>query len=152
MPKTTALILLSLFAFLAAPPRTYAQKPTVSAVSRENERRSFAVNVLRAINNAELDYKTKHGAYASWETLIGNGYFGDTGTKYISEDFPTVAHALYGLGPEIVPGWKLRLNISSNGKSYDVLLEDVTDPKCGFAGLTDERGLIRHSKSISCAL
>jgi type II secretory pathway pseudopilin PulG len=152
MPKLVAIFLLLIFAILTTAPQSYAQKPTVPVFSRENERRSFASNVLRAINNAELDYKTKHGSYATWETLVGNGYFGDTGTKFISEEFPTVAHALYGLGPEIVPGWKLRLNLSSSGKSYDALLEDVTDPKCGYAGLTDERGLVRHSKSVACAL
>lgn len=152
MTKSVALVFLVILAILTTAPPSHAQKPTVPAASRENERRSFATNVLRALYNAELDYKTKHGTYANWQTLIGEGYFGDSGTKFISEDFPTVAHALYGLGPEIVPGWKLRLSLSNNGKSYDALLEDVTDPKCGYAGVTDERGLIRHSKSVACAL
>jgi hypothetical protein len=59
---------------------------------------------------------------------------------------------MYGRGPEIVPGWKLRLNLSKDGKAYDLLLEDVTDPKCGYAVVSDERGLIRQSKAIDCAL
>ena len=147
-----ALLFVSAFLITLAMPARPQKAPPVAASTRENERRSFAVNVLRAINNSELDYKTKHGGYANWETLINNGYFTNTGTKYISEDYPTVAHALYGGGPEIVPGWRLRLNISNNGQSYDVLLEDVNDPKCGFAGLSDDRGLIRQSKSVACPL
>lgn len=139
-----------LFVTLAAAPQSSSQKIAPLPATRENERRSFAINVLRAINHAELDYKTKHGAYANWQTLVGEGYFGESGTKFSSEEFPTVAHALYGLGPEIVPGWKLRLNISNNGKSYDALLEDVTDPKCRYAGITDERGVIRQSKTTDC--
>ena len=131
---------------LAAAP----QKALTPPFSRENERRSFATNLLRAINNAEADYHKKHGTFANWDALYAEGYFDQSGTKYVSRDFPTVAHALYGRGPEIVPGWKLRLNVSNNGKSYDALLEDVTDTKCGYAGLTDDRGLIRQSKSVDC--
>ena len=128
------------------------QKSTIAPSTRENERRSFAVNLLRAINNSELDYQKKHGAYANWDALIAEGYFSQSGTKFISEEFPTVAHALYGRGPEIVPGWKLRLNVSNNGKSYDARLEDVTDAKCRYAGITDDSGIIRQSKTIDCPL
>ena len=139
--------LLFVLALAAAP-----QKVSTPPFSRENERRSFAANLLRAINNAEADYRKKHGTFANWDALYAEGYFDQSGTKYVSQDFPTVAHALYGRGPEIVPGWKLRLNVSNSGKSYDALLEDVTDAKCGYAGLTDDRGLIRQSKSVDCLL
>ena len=128
------------------------QKSTPAVSNQENQRRSFAINFLRAINNSELDYQKKHGTYANWDALLADGYFDQSGTKYVSQDFPTVAHALYGRGSEIVPGWKLRLNVSNGGKSYDALLEDVTDPKCGYAGITDDRGLIRQGKAIDCPL
>lgn len=140
-------ILIGVAAIHAAP-----QKPASPLSGHENQRRSFAINLLRAVNTAEADYLKKHGSYANWETLIAEGYFGQSGTKFASEDFPTVAHALYGRGPEIVPGWRLRLNVSNNGKSYDALLEDVTDPKCGYAGVTDDRGIIRQSMAIDCPL
>ncbi len=128
------------------------QKTSPILNSHENERRSFAINLLRALNTSEFDYQKKHGVYANWDALLADGYFDQSGTRYASPDFPTVAHALYGRGPEIVPGWKLRLNVSNNGKSYDALLEDVTDPKCGYAGVTDERGVIRQSRAIDCPL
>jgi hypothetical protein len=132
-------------------PATFAQKNTTSTVNREQERRSFAMNLVRAINVAEANYKKSHdGGYATWDTLQGNGDFTESGTKWAGESFPTVQHALYGRGPEIVPGWKLRLLISANGNAYDLLLEDVTDPKCGYAVMSDERGLIRQGKAIDC--
>jgi hypothetical protein len=153
MHKPAASIIFALIVIFAiALPARPQKAPPLAASTREDQRRSFSVNVLRAINTSELDYKKKNGVYANWGTLINNGYFSESGTKYISEDFPTVAHALYGNGPEIVPGWRLRLNISNNGLSYDVLLEDVTDPKCGFAAVSDDRGLIRQSKSVACPL
>ncbi len=146
----TAFLLLNLFLILAA--NAGLQKTSPILNGHENERRSFAINLLRALNNSELDYQKKHGSYANWDALLAEGYFDQSGTKWVSTDFPTVAHALYGRGPEIVPGWRLRLNVSNNGKSYDALLEDVTDPKCGYAGVTDERGVIRQGKAIDCPL
>jgi hypothetical protein len=144
---TVALILI-----LGTLPQAKAQKGSPAVPDRERERRSLAINMVRAINTAEASYKKSHGVYASWETFLGNGDFTDTGTKWAPESFPTVAHAMYGRGPEIVPGWKLRLTLSKEGNAYDVLLEDVTDPKCGYAVVSDERGVIRQSKSIDCPL
>jgi hypothetical protein len=117
---------------------------------RERERRSLAINLTRAINAAEANYKKNHGVYANWDTLYGNGDFSDTGTKWAPPSFPTVAHAIYSRGAEIVPGWKLRLNLSKQGAAYDLLLEDVTDPKCSYAVISDERGLIRQGKAVGC--
>ena len=81
---------------------------------------------------------------------MGLGYFSQSGTKWVSPEFPTVAHALYGSGPEIVPGWRLRLHLSNKDGAYDASIEDVNDPQCGYAVTTDERGLIRQGKSIAC--
>ena len=129
-----------------------AQKGSPVVPDRERERRSFAQNLVKAINAAEADYRKKHQVYANWDTLVGIGDFSSNGTKWAPAEFPTVAHALYGNGAEIVPGWRLRLHLSNGEKAYDLLLEDVTDPKCGYAVATDERGLVRQGKSIECAL
>ena len=148
----TALALSFSVAFLVAIAPTLAQKkPSPGIADREHERRSLAVNLVRAVNTAEANYKSKEGAYVSWNTLFGNGDFSENGTKWASESVPTVAHAMYGPGPEIVPGWKLRLHLSKDGNAYDLLLEDVTDPKCSFAIISDERGLIREGKAIDCS-
>jgi len=142
-----------LFLLFAGQSATWAQKKTLQPpVDRERERHSFAQVLARAINAAEADYFKKHGVYATWDILTGLGDFSPTGTRWVSDDFPTVAHALYGSGPEIVPGWRLRLQLSKGEKAYDVLIEDVNDPKCGYAVLTDERGIIRQGISIDCSL
>ena len=57
-----------------------------------------------------------------------------------------------GPAPEILSGWSLRLNVTTDGKGYDLILEDMTDKSCGYALVTDERGIIRQSKTIDCAL
>jgi hypothetical protein len=105
---------------------------------------------VKAINAAEANYKKNHGVYASWSILISGGDFSESGTKWSSEAFPTVAHAMYGPGPEIVPGWKLRLNLTKDASAYDLLLEDVSDPKCGFAVFSDDRGRVRQGKVVEC--
>jgi len=151
MPKTGAISLL-LVLFLSTLAVTFAQKNVPGMPDRERERRSLAINLVRAINTAEASYKKDQGVYVTWETMFGNGDFSQSGTKWAPETFPTVAHALYGSGPEIVPGWKLRLQLSRDGLAYDLLLEDVTDPKCGYAVFSDERGLIRQGKSVDCPL
>jgi hypothetical protein len=134
----------------SAAPAMRAQKSATVVPDRERERRSLAINFLHALNAAETSYKKNHGSYADWDTLLGNGDFTQNGTKWSSDTFPTVAHALYGSGPEIVPGWKLRLKISNDGRSYDASIEDATDPKCRYAAFTDERGAVRQGKSVDC--
>ncbi len=131
-------------------PLSSAQKNSSALAQNEQERRSFAQNLARAINSAEADYFKAHQAYASWDTLMGLGDFSQSGTRFASPDFPTVAHALYGSGPEIVPGWRLRLHLSNKDKAYDVLIEDVNDLKCGYAVMTDERGKIRRGNFVEC--
>jgi hypothetical protein len=152
MAKKKVAVMVAFVGILTALPQANAQKGTPAVPDRERERRSLAINIVRAINTAELSYKKSHGVYASWETFLGNGDFTDAGTKWAPESFPTVAHAMYNRGPEIVPGWKLRLSLSKDGNAYDLLLEDVTDPKCGYAVVSDERGLIRQSKAIDCTI
>jgi hypothetical protein len=149
--KLAAMALLAILLLALGSAR--AQKvASPGAADREQERRSLAINIVRAINAAEADFKQKHGTYATWNTLLGNGDFTDTGTKWAPESQSTVGHALYGRGPEIVPGWKLRLTLSKDASAYDLLLEDVTDPKCRYAVGSDERGLLRQGKSIDCPL
>jgi hypothetical protein len=142
--------LLAIAMLFGPQPPGWCQKKTISTAQPEQERRSFAQNLARAINAAEANYFQQHQVYASWDNLMGLGYFSPSGTKWASPGFPTVAHALYGSGPEIVPGWRLRLHLSNKEKTYDVSIEDVNDLKCGYAVTTDERGLIRQGKSIAC--
>jgi hypothetical protein len=128
------------------------RKASATLQDRQREQHSLAVNIVRAINTAEANAKQKNGAYVPWETLYNKGEFTDAGTKWAPESVPTVKHAMYGPGPEIVPGWKLRLTISKDGNAYSLLLEDANDPKCRYAVVSDQTGIIRESRSIDCPL
>lgn len=143
-------VALGLLAVILCPNQAQGQKRTTSTAQPDQERHSFAQNFAKALNAAEADYFQQHQVYATWDSLVAMGYFSSSGTKWASPDFPTVAHALYGSGPEVVPGWRLRLLVSNNGKAYDASIEDVNDVSCGYAVTTDERGAVRQGKSISC--
>jgi hypothetical protein len=128
------------------------KKPSPTIQDRLREQRSLAVNIVRAINTAEANAKRKTGAYSTWQTLYSTEEFTSSGTKWAPESMPTVRNAMFGPGPEIVPGWKLRLTISKEGNSYSLLLEDANDAKCRYAIVSDESGIIRESRSIDCPL
>jgi hypothetical protein len=119
--------------------------------SPDNGRHEQAIGLLRAINTAELNYQIKHGVYATWDSLVSNGDFTTSGSQWISQDsqYPTLK---FSNDSEILPGWVLRLNVAADGKAYDLLLQDTTDVKCGYAAITDERGVIRQGKTIDCKL
>ncbi len=124
------------------------------ARSRETEhaRRSLAINLLRGINTAEISSRQKHGVYVSWDVLVKAKEFTDRGIKWAARNEPQLANIHFADAPEIVPGWRLRLNVTADGKGHDLLLEDETDKTCGYAAFTDERGLIRQSKVIDCQI
>jgi hypothetical protein len=145
--RTVALVMAGLVLVLAVPQR--GQSPTQSYDS-VHARRSMAVNLLRAINTAEYPYKSKHGTFASWDVLVMSEEFNGQGMPFATQNAPQLANVHFSKAPEILPGWMLRLNVTSNRKGYDVLLEDETDKTCGYAVVTNESGLIRQSKTIDC--
>ena len=108
--------------------------------------------MLRAINTAEWEYKSRHGSFAGWDVLVGSGEFTGRGMHFAALNEPQLSNAQFATLPELLPGWALRLNVTSGGKGYEVLLEDQTDKSCGYAAGTDERGVIRQSKVIDCAI
>lgn len=44
------------------------------------------------------------------------------------------------------------MNVHVDGQGYDLLLQDMTDKKCGYAAFTDENVIIRRSKWIDCEI
>lgn len=105
----------------------------------------LAIDLLRIINTAEVEYKVKHGAYASRNAPLGSDQF----KGKCSAKIESMGKASISSGPEVLPGWTLRLNVTADGQGYDLLLEDTMD-KCDFAAVTNERGIIRESKAIGC--
>lgn len=112
----------------------------------------MAISLLRGMNTAEAEYKVKHGAYASKNALLASDEFKGRGMTWAARNNPQLAHVAFSNGPEILPGWALRLNVTTDGQGYDLLLEDTTDKTCAYAAVTDERGVIRQSKAIDCPI
>lgn len=125
-----------------------SQNAPHSSSDADHTKHVLAINLLRAINTAELEYKMNHGGYAARDVLLASQEF--KGRRFV---FGRQERVNVPVGdPQIPPGWSLRLNVASDGKSYDALLEDTTDTTCGYAAVTDERGIIRQSKAIDCAI
>jgi len=115
------------------------------------ERHHFAVHLLRIINTVEAEHHIKQGSYVSWDVLRTTA---DFSPLFLTRGYQ-VGMQVYnqpGPAPEIFPGWSLRLNVNADGKGYDLILEDLTDKSCGYAAVTDERGVIRQSKTIDCEI
>src|SRR5271168_1250153 len=151
MNTRRATLIAVLFILTAAAPIS-SQNATDQAADPDHAKRSLAVNLLRAINTAEMDYKNKHGVYASKDALLASEEFTGRGMAWAAKNDPQLADAHVSNGPEVLPGWSLRLNLAADGNGYDVLLEDIRDKSCGYAAVTDERGVIRQSKTISCRI
>jgi len=136
----------------------HAQNAPPGSGDSDHAKQGLAINILRAINTAEVSYRHNNGEYAPWAILVGS--WGFSGRQAIlgsnlaiapgtNPQFPNLH---FSRGPEILPGWRLRLDLTDDRKGYDVLLEDTTDKTCGYAVVTDERGVIRQSKTIDCQI
>jgi hypothetical protein len=138
----------------------YAQNVPTGSGDSDHAKQSLAVNLLRAINTAEVSYRHNHGEYAPWAILVESPEFPYGGRKLMTltdqpfapRSNPELANLHFSKGSEILPGWRLRIDLTEDRKGYDVLLEDTTDKMCRYAALTDERGVIRQSKAIDCPI
>jgi hypothetical protein len=130
----------------------FGQDAATASSDADGAKHSLAIKVLRAINTAELAYRTNYGSYARWEDLASSREFTNLGTSLPAGNQARLADAHFSEGPEILPGWSLRLDVTHGGEGYDLLLEDTTDKTCGYAAATDERGLVRQSKAIDCSI
>jgi hypothetical protein len=128
----------------------YGQNAAVEPTDADS-RHSMAVGLLRSINTLEVGYQAGHGSYVGWDDLLASKEFMEFEKECLTH-IPEFATAHFTKGPEILPGWNLRLNLTQGGNGYDLLLEDATDKKCGYAALTDERVIIRQSKAIDCPI
>jgi hypothetical protein len=151
-PKSISLIVVLLVLASAAP--LFSQYPPAPTSEPDNAKHFFAIVLLRNINTAEVTYKFKHGgSYAAWDALLASDEFRASKViTMLAKIDPQLAEAQFSNGSEILPGWSLRLNLTADGQAYDLVLEDLTDKMCGYAAITDERGVIRQSKAIDCKI
>lgn len=103
--------------------------------SPSQEERRKAINLVRAINVAEVRYYSGtakgandgHGRFASWTELYDSGL---------------VKELQVSSGPEIIPGYHLDLLASPDGKSFMVALHDKKDGDGLFSVFSDQSGII----------
>lgn len=152
--RTKSASLVAALLILAAATLSDGQNAPAQTSDPEYTRHFVAITLLRNINTAELGYKYKRGgSYATWEVLLASDEF--RASKFVGQLAkidPQLSNVQFSTGPEILPGWSLRLNLTGDGQSYDLMLEDLTDKTCGYAAITDERGVIRQSKAIDCKI
>jgi hypothetical protein len=134
------------FLLLALGSLQFAQDAPTSAKNPNAERQGVMLGLVRTINTIEVTEVTDYGSYAPWPILLAHHQEDFSGwlKRFYSSGEP---NARYGDMPEILPGWNLRLNAQADGKGYVLLLADTSD-KTGFAWVSDESGIIRHSKYI----
>jgi bla regulator protein blaR1 len=108
-----------------------------------------AVNVVRLINTAEADYKSKAGKYANWRELLNSPTFNETLNR--TEDVYHLGKKAVNAGPEVIPGYQLKLVVSSDGDHYILSLEEAPVKDCAIFFYSDERGLIQEGKNIGCS-
>jgi hypothetical protein len=130
----------------------FGQDAATASSDADSAKHRLAIKALRAINTAELAYRTNRGSYAPWEDLVNSEEFTNMRTTLAAGNQAPLAGAHFSKGPEILPGWSLCLDVTGGGECYDLLLEDTTDKTCGYAAVTHERGLIRQSKVIDCPI
>ncbi len=137
---------LFLFALGAA---GFQQGQTVGGQQPYNERQAKILGLIRTINTIETVDFYQYGSYAPWPVLLERHSSELSG--WLARNWPAQtnrqeAPLRFADLPEILPGWKLRLNLNADGHSgYFVLMEDTQD-KHGFAFVSDERGIIRECK------
>ena len=117
------------------------------------EERAKAVNVVRLINTAELWYnrgtKTKtetieaHDRYASWDELNNSGAL-----KTVQGQWTMVQDLQVSASPEVMPGYRLDLLVSADGKSYSLALHDTKDGDGLFSVFSDQSGIIFLGSSL----
>jgi hypothetical protein len=52
----------------------------------------------------------------TWDELVTGQEFTDKGLKWAARNEPKLAGADFAKGPEIVPGWTLRLAVTNDGR------------------------------------
>lgn len=109
--------------------------------------RTAAVNLVRALNTAEMAYRDQsRGSFADLNGLTQSRALAEALDRF-SRSSPMLKDIKLSTA-EVMRGWKLRLLVSSDKKSYLIVL--LSSDKCvGFE--SDEEGTIRKVSSAGCS-
>ena len=103
---------------------------------------SIMVGLVRTINTAEVSEQATYGSFGSWQTLLAHQ---QSLNEWLTSSYSRDPDVHFGSGPEILPGWNLRLTVQSDG--WVVMLQ-IEQDKNGYAVLSDERGVIWACKPL----
>ncbi len=99
-------------------------------------RRRDALTAARTINNIQFSQPASpKRVFFSQAQLAGAPY----AARMRESANETVRRMSLSPGSEILPGWKLTLDVADSG--YWFMVQDATDP-CGFAYISNQSGLI----------
>ena len=124
----------------------------VQATSNEESefhQRRIAVDLLRAINTAEIAYRTQsRGSFGDWSDISATQQFKNA-LERLSHAEPALKNANLASPDSLLPGWKLRLVLSGDRKSYAVMVINTAD-ECSYALISDQEGVIREGRVTGC--
>ena len=103
-----------------------------------------AVFMARLINTAEAQYKFTNGRYADYNTLLHSGQLKETD----GHEFKVSPRNLES-ETDPLPGYRLRLLISTDASSYQLSIREKT-ADCGSGLLSDETGVIFEGHPVEC--
>ena len=125
--------------YMARAAETDDEKQTRSPVEK------WEVGMMaRLINTAEAQYKFAKGRYADYATLLSSGQLKDTGGREF-----TLLPGNWRSESDPLPGYRLRLLMSSDGGSYELSIRDET-ADCATALFSDETGVIFEGPARDC--
>jgi hypothetical protein len=98
------------------------------------------------INAAEFQYRFANGIYADYSTLLRSGLLQETGAR----QFTLVPKNIQSASDPL-PGYLLRLMLSSDGSSYQFLIQEKTSADCAPGVFSDETGVIFEGHTLGCS-
>lgn len=117
----------------------------------DTQEKRLLVNLVRTINTAEMTYRDADGgSFAEWNALVASQGFKQAIDQF-SRSSPELKDLNLNAPADIVSGWRLRLTISQDKKSYSIALISKSDRKCSYAIVSDDEGLIREAAIIGCS-
>lgn len=105
------------------------------------------MELIRTINTAEVTFKF-HGSFLAWNDLLPTVAF-QTAFARASKMDAEVKDANLNDPDNIMPGWRLRLFTSGDGRQYVVLLTSTLNQCLAF--VSDDSSRIREAETIGCA-
>ena len=121
----------------------FAQEPSPDGEKAALQKHhALCIGLVRIINTDEVTEVATYGSYSSWENLLAHQpeFF----NRWLAR--PDSQQAKFADAPDILPGFRLRLNIHADGKGYDLRLQDTTGE--GWAAFSDESGVIWEGEPL----